>query len=564
MEIAVNTFGMGKQLGNDFSHTVGELLSHGITGMEPCILFLGNGDLLEKTLTKGKSAINKLGGVWLPEEAEEKIRTAREAGLSIEGAHLFDKDLTEKSILKAAEFAAQNGLSYYVLSYMDDKVANVAKYIPVLRSACRTFREYGVRLMIHNHSVDLKETEGLCVYDFLLDNVPGLEVQLDLGWVHNAGWDCVETMEKYRDRIRLLHFKDIWPGGAAGKLRFSAVGEGSIPLAEIMKKAQELDLIAPGYIIDQDNSEGNLMEDIFTGAAHIRDGVRYTPETRLHWEEKVPLSMMSFTLAFDLLKRRKLSLDDLCAMLSDRGINCIDMMELELLLYGKRNVRSALRKYGISLECLIATVPMGTMKAPVIRMLVKKHLKTAAAFGCRRLMLIPMPQTDPFPKEEPARTERLNRCVRFMKEAVEEAKKYDITVCVEDTPTCEVPLSSIKDCRDFLEAVPGLRLVFDTANMIPCGDDPMEFYKELKQYICHVHLKDVRYTTEKTVDHCEDGRYIECCPWGEGIIPVKELYEQLKEDGYSGACAIEYVPPKQDGAIANDHQINYFLNYLSK
>lgn len=99
--------------------------------------------------------------------------------------------------------------------------------------------------------------------------------------------------------------------------------------------------------------------------------------------------------------------------------------------------------------------------------------------------------------------------------------------------------------------------------MIPRGDDPLKFYEELKSYICHVHMKDVRYTEEETADRCADGRYLACCPWGEGIIPVKSLYERLVQDGYRGICALEYVSPQQKGVMANDRQIGKFLNYLS-
>ena len=225
-------------------------------------------------------------------------------------------------------------------------------------------------------------------------------------------------------------------------------------------------------------------------------------------------------------------------------------------------MRAALKKYGISLECLNVTVPMGTMKAPFIRIMIKKHLKTASSFGCKKLMIIPMPQFLRQPSKEQEKKKRLERCIRYTREAVEEAKKYNIKVCVEDTPTCDVPLCSINDCKSFLEAVPGLGLVFDTANMIPKGDDPLVFYEELKTYICHVHLKDVKYTTTKSFDRCSDGKFIECCLWGEGLVPVKNIYEKLELDGYQGTCALEYASPKQMGVVSNDSQIGRFIHYL--
>jgi sugar phosphate isomerase/epimerase len=217
MELAVNTFGMGGPLRKDFHMTIESLLNHRITSVEPCILFLDKGNVLEKALTKAKRGIDKLGGVWTPDEAEKKISLMREAGLRVEGAHLFKKNITRSTAVRAAMFAKKNNLSYYVLSYAEEKVEKVDKYIPLLRDACTIFEQYGIHLLIHNHSVDLNEMKGLCVFDFLLENVPGLEIQMDLGWVHYAGKDCMNLMERYKDRIRLLHFKDIWPGGMPGK-----------------------------------------------------------------------------------------------------------------------------------------------------------------------------------------------------------------------------------------------------------------------------------------------------------------------------------------------------------
>ena len=57
--------------------------------------------------------------------------------------------------------------------------------------------------------------------------------------------------------------------------------------------------------------------------------------------------------------------------------------------------------------------------------------------------------------------------------AVAEGKKRGLTVCFETTPHDELALSSAKDCGTVLNAVNGLKLVFDTANMLPAGEAPL-------------------------------------------------------------------------------------------
>lgn len=88
-------------------------------------------------------------------------------------------------------------------------------------------------------------------------------------------------------------------------------------------------------------------------------------------------------------------------------------------------------------------------------------------------------------------------------------------------------------------------------------------FDALKAYICHVHLKDVRYTTKKCPDVCRDGSYIECCPWGEGIVPVRDVVKRLIADGYSGSCAVEYAAPKREGLFPNMDRLEKFICYLN-
>lgn len=257
---------------------------------------------------------------------------------------------------------------------MTDRIDQAAGHIPALRYAARLFRDHGVHLLLHNHDVDLKETEGLCVFNFLLNNVPELEVQLDLGWAAYAGRDCIKAMEQYRDRLRLLHFKDMWTGSASKKPHFSVVGEGILPLSDIMEKAADLELLPVGLIIDQDDSEGDLMADVLAGAEHIRSARHWERPEELVYYGKLPLSLMSFPMAGEVTKHT-MSAEEICEMASVHGINRLDMMEMELLVYGKNKVKSALKTYGMSLNCLIATVPKASSSEPLIRFFVRKHLK---------------------------------------------------------------------------------------------------------------------------------------------------------------------------------------------
>ena len=94
---------------------------------------------------------------------------------------------------------------------------------------------------------------------------------------------------------------------------------------------------------------------------------------------------------------------------------------------------------------------------------------------------------------------------------------------------------------ELLENVPGLKLVFDTANPVFNEDrskpkpwpkqDPLEFYQHVKDHIVHVHVKDARWNNAKN-----DADYT--MP-GDGDGKVREILTELLRSGYSGGISIE-------------------------
>jgi sugar phosphate isomerase/epimerase len=94
---------------------------------------------------------------------------------------------------------------------------------------------------------------------------------------------------------------------------------------------------------------------------------------------------------------------------------------------------------------------------------------------------------------------------------------------------------------ELLEKIPGLKLVFDTANPIFNADrskpkpwpkqDPMEFYQHVKEHIAHVHIKDAIWNPAKN-----DADYT--YP-GEGHGAVRPILKDLLANGYDAGISIE-------------------------
>ena len=272
------------------------------------------------------------------------------------------------------------------------------------------------------------------------------------------------------------------------------------------------------------------------------------------------LSLLTFPTQMDI-RQGKIRFEDFCAALQKNGIRYVDMMKPEVDLNGASKTLEILHNHGLKTGCYIANIPMGKINDRKVSALLKEALETAKAMEAGTLMIIPLGMLENIIKPRRNKQKLADSYIHNFRLAVELAKNYGIQVAFEDTPSCRFPLSSAQECKKLLEAVDGLKLVFDTANMVPGGDEPLEFYRQLKPHICHVHLKDIRYV-EKSGDECADGRFISVCMWGDGIIPVRQLAELLEGDGFDGICAIEYTKPVQADPEGHREHIGTFLRHL--
>lgn len=562
IKLGVNTFGLGSVLQemaeDELSRT---FLNIGIQCVEPCVFFMDSPIQVDNNAAAAASGAWQ--GIWLSQNAAEKIKKIRQYGLEIHGAHAMNIQ-NQRSADSAIRFANENKLTYLVLSIETDSVEKMAEKLPLLRYMTAESAKFGVQLLYHNHVDDLKPTAQGCVLDYLLESIPELNIQLDLGWVQFAKEDCLQIMEKYSPKIKSLHFKDIWPDAQPTErsMCFTPVGEGCIPLPEIMHAAQKLGLPPYGYVIDQDASTNCMLDDLRTGAAHILQESRLADSAGIYKGE-IPLSLMTFPLWRETV-HHGMSFDELCRMTSEHGIKAIDLMEIELKMYDQETVKAVLAQYQMTVNCLISSVKVFTDDEKTVQQTPLKSIRTAEDLGAPLLMLVPMASRDAEIADGLTRDEILKKCIPPLQFAVSAAKQHGIQICVEDTPPCRIPLSSAAECKALLDAVPGLGLVFDTANMLAQGEDPMVFYEQMKPYICHVHLKDAVKTARKSDDCCKDGTYLSCCAWGKGTIPIQAIYERLKQDHYTGRCAIEYVSSKEHGRIANHIQLRNFIRALGE
>jgi sugar phosphate isomerase/epimerase len=97
----------------------------------------------------------------------------------------------------------------YRFDYSDsDQVKELSKR---LNAAGQKMSENGMRLLYHNHNVELQKVgEGVTAYDYLIENTDPLYVnfELDTYWMTDGGADLYAIIDKLGDRLRIWHIND--------------------------------------------------------------------------------------------------------------------------------------------------------------------------------------------------------------------------------------------------------------------------------------------------------------------------------------------------------------------
>lgn len=189
------------------------------------------------------------------------------------------------------------------------------------------------------------------------------------------------------------------------------------------------------------------------------------------------------------------------------GVNIADMTDC-----AADEISQRLRAAGISVWALGSPLGKSDISEPreyeCARL--RRLAQLARIFGTRRIRMfsyyIPEGEHDKYRAEV---IERLRMLVSI-------ADEHDVVLCHEnekgifgDTP---------ERCGLLLDAVPGLRAVFDPANFAQCGCDALDAYRLLEGRVDYMHIKDC----------AADGRIV---PPGEGVCSLGEIIARYSGDG---------------------------------
>jgi sugar phosphate isomerase/epimerase len=122
----------------------------------------------------------------------------------------------------------------------------------------RRARQMGLRFGYHNHSAEFLAYERRLPMDEIvrLTDPDNVVLELDIGWVAGAGYDPVETINRYAPRIHLLHIKDLAsavrvPGRMIEDERTTVIGEGTIDWKAVFRAVRRAPIHS--YFVEQED-----------------------------------------------------------------------------------------------------------------------------------------------------------------------------------------------------------------------------------------------------------------------------------------------------------------------
>ncbi len=154
----------------------------------------------------------------------------------------------------------------------------------------------------------------------------------------------------------------------------------------------------------------------------------------------------------------------------------------------------------------------------------KDALKTLSRFDCEFLMITAFHVSDIKGMDDKQRArERLAEAFSVI---VEEAKKYNIKVIVENISQLILPFSTVEDIEYLLSRVPGLHYCFETGNFVCTGTDNIFAFDKFCDRISMVHVKDFDIG-EKGDYPCDSGIYVKHTDFGTGKAKLSQVMPKL-------------------------------------
>lgn len=201
------------------------------------------------TLTKlSEMGYSYIEGGFYGESIEDYVNLLNKLGLkSIAYGGGLDQLLEnpEEIIRVAKELKVPYVVCYFPWSYnwetRNDEITLEGAILAAeqLNQIGASVKDAGLQFVWHNHDLEFKTLEnGSTAFDVIMDNTDSdlVYAEMDVYWTTKGGGDPIKQLQKYTNRIPLLHIKDM---DNTEEKSFACAGEGIIDFEPVLKAAKQ-------------------------------------------------------------------------------------------------------------------------------------------------------------------------------------------------------------------------------------------------------------------------------------------------------------------------------------
>ncbi|MEJ2005174.1 MAG: sugar phosphate isomerase/epimerase [Cyclobacteriaceae bacterium] len=171
------------------------------------------------------------------------------------------------------------GAKYVMVAWIPHEVGNfnidnAKKAVADFNEIGKTLSEHGLKLAYHAHGYELQPYQNGTLLDYIIRNTDPdrVKFEMDIFWIAFGGGDPVALLDKYPDRWKLMHLKDMKPGinkdhtGLTDPEFDMALGAGQLDIEAIIRKANE---IGVEYFFIEDESS-RILRQLPESIAYLR------------------------------------------------------------------------------------------------------------------------------------------------------------------------------------------------------------------------------------------------------------------------------------------------------
>ena len=143
-----------------------------------------------------------------------------------------------------------------------------ARFAREASSAARPLIEVGLTFSYHNHSFELERVGKRTGLQILADesDAATFSFEIDTYWIQHGGANPVTWLHRLRDRMHVVHLKDLAMEGS--QQLFAEVGEGNLEWGPILDACRDSGI--EWYLVEQDRCQRDPFDSLKLSLDNLR------------------------------------------------------------------------------------------------------------------------------------------------------------------------------------------------------------------------------------------------------------------------------------------------------